>query len=116
MIISKIDDVMGDVQLDDEEKTEFVNSQTKLRRKLEQDLRSFREYLDQEANKKLTDVYSSAMQQQEMNLAQAITNMQLYTRMYYLKQIQQQEDFLYCMEVEKHTVKQYNHLSVGNTI
>jgi hypothetical protein len=34
-----------------EDKVEFGEAQTKLRRKLDQDMRTFKEYLDGEANK-----------------------------------------------------------------
>ena len=50
-LVNKINDISSEANLEDEEKTDFSNGQTKVRRKLEQKLRLFREYLDLEANK-----------------------------------------------------------------
>lgn len=54
-IINKIDEVFSEAQLDDEEKTEFGNAQTNIRKKLDIDLRVFREFIDVESNKKMTE-------------------------------------------------------------
>jgi len=59
-VINKIDEIFSEAVLDDEEKTDFSNAQTKLRRSLDQDLRAFREYLEAESNKKMTEFYESA--------------------------------------------------------
>ena len=48
---------------DDEEKTDFSNAFTKIKRKLDQDLRIFKEYLDGESNKKLSESLTSAKNQ-----------------------------------------------------
>lgn len=84
-VINKIDDVFCGAVLDDEEKTEFSNSQTKIRRQLDQDMRTFREYLDAEANKRLTEVHESAHKQQEIKLTHSVTALKLLVRIYYLK-------------------------------
>ena len=74
-VINKIDEVFCEASLDDEEKTDFSNAQTKIRRLLDQNLRAFREWLDTEANKKLTAVHESALRQQENKLIQTITSL-----------------------------------------
>jgi type III secretory pathway component EscR len=81
----------------DEEKTDFSNASTKIRRLLDQNLRTFREWLDAEANKKLAQVYESSTAQQEMKLIQSTTSLQILVQIYYMKQIQQQEDFMYSL-------------------
>mmetsp|Transcript_23581 Transcript_23581/g.36276 ORF Transcript_23581/g.36276 Transcript_23581/m.36276 type:complete len:115 (-) Transcript_23581:103-447(-) len=86
-VINKIDEIFSEAVLDDEEKTEFSNAQTKLRRQLDQNLRTFREYLDAESNKKLTEFFESARKQHDMKVAQSITALSLIVRVYYLKQI-----------------------------
>lgn len=65
-LINKIDEVFQEAALDDDEKTDFSNAQTKIRKKLDKDLRGFREYLDAESNKKHTEVYESARKQKEI--------------------------------------------------
>jgi len=84
-VINKIDDVFCEAVLDDEEKTEFGNAQTKVRRRLDQDMRTFREFLDAEANKRLTEVHESAQKQQEIKLMHSLTALKLLVRIYYLK-------------------------------
>lgn len=74
-VINKIDEVFCEVNLVDEEKTDFSNAQTKIRRLLDQNLRTFREWLDTEANKKLTAVHESSLCQQENKLIQSITSL-----------------------------------------
>lgn len=80
-----MDDVFHEATLEDDEKQEFSNATTKTRRNLDQELRSFREYLDSEANKKLDQVHRGALQQKENKLTQAITSLGLLVRIYYLK-------------------------------
>ena len=87
-VINKIDEVFCEASLDDEEKTDFSNAQTKIRRLLDQNLRAFREWLDAEASKKLTAVHESALRQQENKLVQTVTSLQILVQIYYLKQIQ----------------------------
>ena len=100
-VIKKMDEVFGEASLDDEEKTDFSNAQAKIRRLLDQNLRAFREWLDTEANKKLTAVHASALRQQENKLIQTITSLQILVQIYYLKQIQQQEDFFFDLQQDK---------------
>ena len=97
-VFNRIVEVFCEANLDDEEKTDFSTAQTKIRRLLDQNLRTFREWLDAEANKKLTAVHESALRQQENKLIQTITSMQIFVQVYYLKQIQQQEDFLFDLQ------------------
>lgn len=52
-IINKMDEVFHEATLEDDEKQEFSNATTKTRRNLDSEVRSYREYLDSEANKKL---------------------------------------------------------------
>ena len=58
-VINKVDDVFCEAVLDDDEKTEFGNAQTRVRRNLDLNMRVFREFLDAEANKRLTEVHES---------------------------------------------------------
>ena len=96
-VLNKVDEVFSEANLFDEEKTDFTNAQTKIRRLLDQNLRTFREWLDAEANKKLAQVYESSTAQQEMKLIQSTTALQILVQIYYMKQIQQQEDFMYSL-------------------
>jgi type III secretory pathway component EscR len=96
-VLDKVDEVFSEASLFDEEKTDFTNAATKIRRLLDQNLRTFREWLDAEANKKLAQVYASSTAQQEMKLIQSTTALQILVQIYYMKQIQQQEDFMYSL-------------------
>ena len=68
IVISKIDEIFGEAQLEDEEQMDFNNAQTKIRRKMDQNLRTYRKFLDNETNKKLSEVYSSSKKQQEIKM------------------------------------------------
>ena len=100
-VLQKVNDVFGEASLVDEEKTDFGNASTKIRRLLDQSLRTFREWLDAEANKKLAQVYESSTAQQEMKLIQSTTALQILVQIYYMKQIQQQEDFMYSLSRQR---------------
>ena len=60
---------------------------------MDHSLRTYRDFLENEANKKLSEVYESAKKQQEMKLTQSITALQLLIKAYYIKKLQLQEDF-----------------------
>ena len=62
-VINKVDDIFCEAVLDDEEKTEFGNAQTKVRRILDLEMRNFCEFLDTEANKRMTEVHESSLKQ-----------------------------------------------------
>ena len=49
-VINKIDEIFCEAILDDEEKTDFSNAQTKIRREYDQRLRTYREFLENQAN------------------------------------------------------------------
>ena len=51
-------------------------------------MRTFKEYLDAEANKQLSSVYESAQKQQEIKLTYSVTALKLLVNIYYIKQIQ----------------------------
>lgn len=86
-VLSKVEAVFSEANLFDEEKMDFGNASTKIRRLLDQNLRTFREWLDAEANKKLAQVYESSTAQQEMKLIQSTTALQILVQIYYMKQI-----------------------------
>jgi len=92
--LNKINDIFSKADLIDEEKTDFSNAQTSLRHLLDHNLRVFREWLDGEANKKLTQVYESKRAEIEMNMTESVTTLHILTQCYYLKQIQQSEEFM----------------------
>ena len=86
-LINKIDEVFQEADLDDDEKTDFSNAQTKIRKKLDKDLRGFREYLDAESNKKHTEANESQRKQKDIKFNKCIAALGLLVRIYYLKQI-----------------------------
>lgn len=60
-LTNQTDDLFCEVVLEGgDEKMEFSDAQTKIKRKLDQDMRTFKEFLDTEANKQLSSVYESA--------------------------------------------------------
>ena len=87
-VIAKIDEIFGEAQLEDEEQMDFNNAQTKIRRKMDTSLRTYRKFLENETNKKLSEVYSSSKKQQEIKLTQSITALQLLIKMFYIKKLQ----------------------------
>ena len=100
-VINKVDDVFCEAVLDDDEKTEFGNAQTKVRRNLDLEMRIFREFLDREANKRLTEVHESNQKQHEIKLLHSLTALKLLVHIYYLKQIQTHEDFMHHLQIEQ---------------
>lgn len=59
--LDKLDDNFSEVSLQDEEKTDFSNGQTKVRRHVDQTFRAFREWLDAETNKNSVQKFSSSL-------------------------------------------------------
>jgi hypothetical protein len=59
-LLNKIDELFCEVKLEgSDEKLEFSDAHMKIKRKLESDFRTFREYLESEANKQLSSVFES---------------------------------------------------------
>ena len=105
-IINKLDETFCEVDLLDEEKTDFSNAQTNFRRKLDQNFRIFREWLDNETNKNWIQIYASTLKQQELKMNEGMTALRVLVHIYHLKQIQAQEDFLWSLkDVKRKTLK-----------
>ena len=70
-------------------------------RKLGQELRIYREHLAGETNRKLTEEYQSALQQQENKMLQAITSVRMLVRIHYIKKLQLRADELHNLKMQK---------------
>lgn len=62
-------------------------------------MREFSEFLDTEANKRMTEVHESTLKQLEIKFVHALSTLKLLVRIYFLKQMQAHEDFLHNMEL-----------------
>lgn len=65
----KINEVFGETNLQDEEKTTFSNAQTEIRRNLDVRLKLYKEWLDVQANKNLTQLYQNSLKQQSIKIS-----------------------------------------------
>ena len=60
-INDQINEVFGETKLQDEEKTTFSNAQTEIRRNMDIELKVYKEWLDVQANKNLTQLYQNSL-------------------------------------------------------
>ena len=83
--VTRCDNYFGLAQLDEMDKLEFGTSVTKIKRELDQNLRTFKEYVDLEENRKVAQSHQSKTKHQEMRLMQEMASLLLIVRTYYLK-------------------------------
>ena len=83
--INKVETYFGLAELDDADKLNFSTAQTKIKRDLDQNLRTFKEFIDLENNKKVAQRHASSIQHQGLRLMQEIASLMLLVRTYYLK-------------------------------
>ena len=93
-IINKVDELFC-LAAPSSEKDEFSNDYKKLRRKIVQEMRIFKEHLDRESNKAVSSKLAACRKQQETKGINAMSALQVLVRIYYLKQMQAQEDLIY---------------------
>ena len=62
-------------------------------------MRLFCEFLDGEANKRMTEVHESSLKQQEIKFVHALSSLKLLVHIYFLKQLQAHEDFLHNIDI-----------------
>jgi hypothetical protein len=67
-IISKVDGYFSLAELSDAEKLEFTTAHAKIKRELDQNLRTFKEFVDLEENKKVAQSHESLIKHQELRL------------------------------------------------
>jgi len=89
--INKVDGYFSLAQINDADKLEFSNAHGKIKRELDQNLRTIKEFLDLEENKKVAHSHESLLKHQELRLIQEISSLVLHVRIYYLKQIELQQ-------------------------
>lgn len=104
--VNKIGEVFSETNLQDDEKTDFANAQATARRTLDSNMKEFKEWLDIKANKNLVVKYQNSLKQQEIKISQTLTSMQSLVHVYFMKQIQEQEDFLWWLEKQQDQEKQ----------
>ena len=83
--VSRVDDYFALAQLDEQDKLEFGTAQTKIKRELDQNLRTFKEYVDLEENRKDAQSHQSKSKHQELRLMQEMASLLLIVRTFYLK-------------------------------
>lgn len=83
--INKIDELFCLAAPESEDKVEFSNEQKKLRIRLVQEMRQFKEHLDGLANKRLSEKHASSQRQQELKGSNAVSALKLLCHIYYLK-------------------------------
>ena len=73
-------------ELDDTDKLDFSIAYTGIKRDLDKNLRTFKEFIDLEDNKKIAQSHNSLIKHQDLRLMQEISSMLLLVRTYFLKQ------------------------------
>jgi N-acyl-D-aspartate/D-glutamate deacylase len=66
--INKVDAYFGLAVISDADRLEYSNAQYKLKRELDQNLRTFKEFIDLEENKKVAENHASLIKHQELRL------------------------------------------------
>ena len=84
--VSRVDIFFSLAQLhDDQEKLPFGTAQTKVKRELDQNLRTFKEFVNLEENKKVAQSHVNKTMHQEARLMQEMASLMLTVHTYYLK-------------------------------
>lgn len=84
--INKVETYFSLAELQDEDKLNFSTAQTKIKRDLDHNLRTFKEFIDLEDNKKVAKRHQSMIKHQELRLMHEVASLLLLVRTYYLKQ------------------------------
>lgn len=84
--INKVDGYFGLAVISESERLEYSNAHYKLKRELDQNLRTFKEFMDLEENKKVAESHQSLLKHQQLRLTQEIASLLLLVRVYYIKQ------------------------------
>ena len=83
--LNKMNEYFALAILGDDYKDDFGIAQSKIKKDLDANLRSFKEFIDLEENRKIALSHSSTIKHQELRLMQEVSGMLLLVRTYFLK-------------------------------
>ena len=83
--LNKMNEYFALAVLGDDHKDDFGMAQSKIKKDIDANLRSFKEFIDLEENRKIALSHSSMIKHQELRLMQEVSGMLLLVRTYFLK-------------------------------
>ena len=85
--VTRVDSYYQNIEMEDQDKLDFLTAQVKMRRELDQKLHTFKEYIDLEENKKNYQRHAGLIEHQQTRICQEIASLHVLIRHYYIKQI-----------------------------